>query len=137
MWQQQTPVQLRIVPALEAGDPKKQVQRFLVILWFQLTLTVEMFPEFMHLSRDVSKDIAFYDALPPVLLLVLRSSTRPDHVVPINLRQLCDNMPAASSINRMFTTSMPLRYALQAMAFYATKYKLVSKVAHIAGERNE
>ena len=100
--------------------------------WFRLEVQPEELPAWFEVPADLSKAIAFFELLAQVCLFVLRASG--NHGAVFHHR--CDNSPSVGAIARSFTTSKPLCWALQALAFYSSLFSSSLEVRHIAGKSN-
>jgi hypothetical protein len=87
-------------------------------------------------ASNAQTNIAFYEALAQVLLLLLRTEHSGASSVGIAVKQWCDNMPAVGAIAKLHTTSKPLCWALQALAYVSFKHKAEVFVSHLSGVKN-
>ena len=68
------------------------------------------------------RDIAFYEVLAQVALVIARRRIAMSTIHHIQLRQWSDNLGDVSAVNRLFSTAKPLKYALQLLAAHLSTF---------------
>ena len=104
-------------------------------LWFRREIAREELPASLQLGADMGSDIAFFECLAQVALLCLRASEE-QGLRGCALAQVCDNEGVVGAVEKGMSTSAPLCFALQALAFWEHSYKVQARISHIAGEDN-
>ena len=109
-------------------DPSKH-------LWFQLTVRPDDFPLTWDLNPNPQRNIAFYELIAQVVLIVCRKTFSSN--LNVSLRHLCDNLGDVSSANKLFSTKPLVRFALQLLSAYAIKFHCTLELQHISGNLND
>ena len=103
-------------------------------MWFRLEIHREDLPKCVHLSPDLGDDIAFFEGLAQVVLLVLRCEW--GHLHGGMVKQLCDNAAVVGAARKGLSTAEPLCRALQCWAGWEHRFDMRTSVDHVAGEQN-
>ena len=107
-------------------------------IWFSETFhRTEFLRLGIPVQRQMQRDIASYEALAQVGLIIAMIHLCPCSRVPIRLCSGSDNTGAEAGINNMFTTSRPLAFFLERIALLSAMRRIILDVHHIHGELHE
>ncbi|CAE6924592.1 unnamed protein product [Symbiodinium sp. CCMP2592] len=108
------------------------------VLWFSERFEKSDFDGLnIPLDNNTQKNIGCWELLAQIALALLFAETCPGGRCRIQLRTFCDNASAQASANRLMTTSSPLCFFAQQLAFVAFRHGSTLDVHHISGFRNE
>ena len=104
-------------------------------LWFSLELHRSSLPDCVTLGADMGSDIAFFEGLAQVILLVLMGSAD-DGLQGSRVLMRCDNEGVVGAAAKGLSTAQPLCAAIQCLAAWEQKLDIKTVFRHIAGEEN-
>ncbi|CAE7206607.1 unnamed protein product [Symbiodinium sp. CCMP2592] len=108
------------------------------VLWFSGRFEKSDFDDLnIPLDNNTQKNIGCWELLAQIALALLFAETCPGGRCRLQLRTFCDNASAQASANRLMTTSSPLCFFAQQLAFVAFRHGITLDVHHISGFRNE
>ncbi|CAE7250897.1 unnamed protein product [Symbiodinium sp. CCMP2592] len=108
------------------------------VLWFSERFEKSDFDDLnIPLDNNTQKNIGCWELLAQIALALLFAETCPGGRCRLQLRTFCDNASAQASANRLMTTSSPLCFFAQQLAFVAFRHGITLDVHHISGFRNE
>ncbi|CAE6968846.1 unnamed protein product [Symbiodinium sp. CCMP2592] len=108
------------------------------VLWFSERFEKSDFDGLnIPLDNNTQKNIGCWELLAQIALAFLFAETCPGGRCRIQLRTFCDNASAQASANRLMTTSSPLCFFAQQLAFVAFRHGITLDVHRISGFRNE
>ena len=103
--------------------------------WFTLELHRSSLPKCVSLGADMGSDIAFFEALAQVILLVLMGSAD-DKLRGGNVLMKCDNEGVVGAAAKGLSTTQPLCAAIQCLAAWEQRLDIKTVIQHIPGEEN-
>ena len=106
-----------------------------VTFWFRQEITREELSAKLSLSADLGSDIAFFECVAQVALVWLRCCEGED-LRGCRLAQVCDNEGVVWAAKKGMSTTEPLCFALQALAFWEHRFQVQARISHIPGEDN-
>ena len=109
--------------------------------WFSLQFSARDLPAWFRCAGGSGFQgcIAAFEALAQLVLVALRareSGYLPEGFCLVQFAQLCDNQAVSACSVKMLTMKEPLCFVLQALGYWACRYRFQLQVSHIAGERN-
>ena len=99
-------------------------------------MRAEQLPSWPHLSEDLQEEIAFFELLAQACLVYLRAQSCGCASWRCAVRHWCDNTPAVGAIQKLFSTREPLCWALQALAFHASRAQVEVVAQYLPGKEN-
>ena len=106
------------------------------VRWFRLEVSAADLPAWMQPQVPAQQLINFFELLAQCVLLFLRLRESGAQHFDMTIHQLCDNSAAVGCVGKYFTTKAPLCFALQAIAFHASKAGATVSMSHIPGKSN-
>jgi hypothetical protein len=106
------------------------------VCWFQVELNIRAFPLEWKLAAIRQLNIALYEGIAQIPLLLCRIDQLGSAATLIRLWHFCDNLGDVAATNKLFSTKAPLRYALQLLSAYAIAHKVSLELQHIAVSTN-
>ena len=82
------------------------------------------------------RGIASYETLAQGFLILLCLAVCPTVCIPLHFQSLSDNVAAEASVNKLFTTSTPLCYFVEHLAYILVSERMSCDVSHIPGPLN-
>ena len=105
-------------------------------IWFQESATKEDFPIEFELGDIMQRHITCFETLAQTALVYAAQFGPNVTQIDVLIPSLNDNQPSESAINRLFTTSRPLCYFIQALAALAAELRIKLVVSHVPGKDN-
>eukprot|EP00435_Cladocopium_sp_Y103_P061476 s365_g23.t1 len=107
------------------------------IFWFSERFHVIDFKQFnIPMQSEAQKDIISYETLAQLALLVLCARCFGHARLRIRIPSWSDNTATESSVNRMYTSKLPLALFLQKLVFWTSVSGMELDTTRIAGEYN-
>ncbi len=104
------------------------------LVWFSCSVSMKDLPKRWQVKDNLQKLIATLEAVAQWVLLHLRC--REGGLCQVELRQWGDNEGVMHAHNKLFTTKVPLCYALQGIAWTSACHGVTVDVCHRSGRRN-
>ena len=103
--------------------------------WFSLEIHRDRLSSYVSLGADMGSDIAFFEALAQLVLLVLMGSTN-DALPGGKVLMKCDNEGVVGAAAKGMSTAHPLCSALQCLAAWEQDLNIKTVIQHIPGVDN-
>ena len=106
-------------------------------VWFAERYTIADFPEHWAMSGNASNDIASYETLAQIYLLVSLSSVARNCHGTMVLPSESDNMPTVGGMTKLHTTAWPLSHFVQCASRWCLHLNFMPSVTHLPGVDND
>ena len=104
--------------------------------WFSEDLDVTDFPAAWDMKYDLQKYIASLELLAQLALLWARAGLAPSRSQAVALRHFSDNTPTEGAVNRLYSSSAPMKWFVQCFASWCEILNVEVQISHIQGESN-
>ena len=106
------------------------------VSWFRLQINLNDLPAWLQAQVPANQRIAFFELLAQATLCMLRTRENPHSICNVAFSHRCDNAASVGCVHKYFTVNEPLCFALQSLAFHASRSGCVVQVSHVPGTRN-